>query len=136
MNQDRWRALKKKYHDARRANDPKWVEAERKRSRDYVRALRLEVLDAYGGRRCSCCGETELSFLSIDHIAEDGAAHRRLLGYRDRSGSGGGTRTLQWIKANGFPPGFQVLCFNCNHGKHVNGGICPHQKLQTSKCGS
>lgn len=25
------------------------------------------------------------------------------------------------------PEGFQTLCYNCNIGKHRNGGICPHQ---------
>jgi hypothetical protein len=27
----------------------------------------------------------------------------------------------------GFPDGFQTLCFNCNVGKYKNGGVCPHQ---------
>jgi len=25
------------------------------------------------------------------------------------------------------PAGFQVLCFNCNIGKQLNDGTCPHQ---------
>jgi hypothetical protein len=28
---------------------------------------------------------------------------------------------------NDFPPGFQLLCSNCNHGRARNGGICPHK---------
>jgi hypothetical protein len=29
---------------------------------------------------------------------------------------------------NGFPPGYQVLCMNCNHGKRMNNGVCPHKE--------
>jgi hypothetical protein len=40
-------------------------------------------------------------------------------------------RTSLWIdvKRQGFPKDrFQLLCHNCNMGKHMNGGICPHQQ--------
>ena len=33
-----------------------------------------------------------------------------------------------------FPEGFQILCFNCNAGKHRNGGRCPHEQLAESHC--
>lgn len=124
-NRDLARVREAKYYASNRAN-PEWVEAERKRQREYWRDLRLEVMDRYGGRRCACCGETELTFLSIDHVNNDGAAHRRALGYKG-NGRGGGSRTMLWLKTNGFPPGFQVLCFNCNHSKHVNNGTCAHK---------
>jgi ribosomal protein L40E len=32
----------------------------------------------------------------------------------------------RWLVKNGFPAGFQVLCRNCNWGKHANDGVCPH----------
>jgi len=31
----------------------------------------------------------------------------------------------KWLVANDFPPGFQVLCANCNMAKDRPGG-CPH----------
>jgi hypothetical protein len=31
---------------------------------------------------------------------------------------------------NGFPAGFQVLCFNCNQGRRLNHGVCPHVEAQ------
>ena len=34
--------------------------------------------------------------------------------------------TLEWLKRNDYPPGFQVLCHNCNWAKHAL-GRCPHQ---------
>lgn len=81
--------------------------------------LKREVMEAYGGPTCACCGETTETFLTIDHINNDGAKHRRIIGR---------TSVNKWLKNNGFPTGYQVLCFNCNMGKHLNGGICPHQE--------
>lgn len=81
--------------------------------------LREEVLSVYGPQ-CTCCGEKEKMFLAIDHVNNDGAEHRR------RMGGKGGDHFYKWLKANHFPPGYQTLCANCNWGKHVNGGICPH----------
>lgn len=87
--------------------------------------LKAEVMAAYGGK-CACCGESEIRFLSIDHINNDGATHRRTL-----KGSGKGSRTgvniYRWLKKNAYPSGFQVLCFNCNMGKAHNNGVCPHR---------
>ena len=94
------------------------------RIRNY--SLKKEVFNYYGDM-CKCCGETEIAFLSIDHINEDGANHRKLLTGSSRTG--GGTPTYRWIKKNNFPDGFQVLCFNCNWAKSHGG--CPHQN--TSK---
>ncbi len=34
----------------------------------------------------------------------------------------------RWIIKNNFPEEFQILCFNCNSGRHINGGICPHEE--------
>lgn len=76
-----------------------------------------QVFEAYGGFKCACCGETEEVFLSIDHINGGGGKHRREIG----------NGLYGWLKKNNFPPGFQVLCMNCQRGKYIC-GICPHQK--------
>lgn len=112
--------------------DAEFVESERARGREYWRDLRREVMMHYGGYVCACCGETEPLFLQLDHINNDGAEHRRSLGSKD-NGKGFNTQTLRWIKLNGFPPGFQVLCANCNFGKALNGGVCPHQTKNLHK---
>ena len=93
------------------------------KSKRYYSKLRLEVLTAYsnGTPSCQCCGEIQLEFLALDHINNDGAKHRRLLG-RDR----GTTQVYIWARENGYPQGLQVLCHNCNIGKHHNNGRCPH----------
>lgn len=85
--------------------------------------LRELVFNAYGGFKCACCGEDEPEFLQMDHIDGGGTKHRNSL-----SSSSGFYR---WLKKNGFPPGFQVLCANCNHAKGRL-GICPHQRARNN----
>jgi hypothetical protein len=89
------------------------------------KSRKLDAFNAYGGPRCNCCGDSIFQFLTIDHINNDGAAHRKLI---SKDGRSGGALNC-WLKRHGYPPGFQVLCFNCNIGKHINGGICPHKVL-------
>lgn len=79
-----------------------------------------KAIMAYGGYKCACCGETEPLFLSLDHIENDGSSHRKSIGTL------GGAKLYKWLEQNNYPPGFQVLCANCNHGKYRNKGICPH----------
>jgi len=86
------------------------------------RRRKIFVMDQYGGPVCTCCGETILEFLTMDHVNGDGATHRRSPVSRNALGP-----IYAWLKSHGFPPGFQVLCFNCNVGRHINGGVCPHQ---------
>lgn len=79
--------------------------------------LRDEVFAAYGGYICACCGEPEKAFLTIDHIDGGGNKHRKEVGQ---------SNVYRWLKQHDYPPGFQVLCMNCQWGKR-NCGICPHQ---------
>lgn len=98
------------------------------RRREYVKQWNREqkriAFEHYGGVRCACCGETNPGFLTMDHIAEDGAVHRKKIFAHTKDGRG---RIYNWLKKNGYPIGFQVLCFNCNCGRAYNGGICPHK---------
>lgn len=90
--------------------------------RAYRQNLRQEMFEAYGAS-CSCCGETESVFLSLEHLNGDGAEHRRQFGERGNSDG-----TLRDLKRRGWPKdGYTVLCFNCNMGKAINGGKCPHE---------
>ncbi|MBV8538685.1 MAG: hypothetical protein JO128_24010 [Alphaproteobacteria bacterium] len=82
--------------------------------------LRHEAIMAYGGYRCGCCGETEPMFLTLDHINGGGSRHRGRVGF--------GNSMLKWLRKRGYPKGFRVLCWNCNAGRHRNGGECPHRK--------
>jgi hypothetical protein len=73
----------------------------------------------YGGC-CRCCGESTDELLSIDHIEGGGNQHRKAINRY-------GTDMYRWLKAQGFPPGFRVLCHNCNlaRGRY---GYCPHEE--------
>jgi hypothetical protein len=84
-------------------------------------------ITTYGGS-CECCGEAERRFLTLDHVNNDG-------GGRDRNQTPGlGTSTiLRRLRRDGWPrdPTYALACFNCNSGRHLNGGICPHQERNT-----
>lgn len=84
------------------------------------RSQRMEALLAYspsGTPACECCGESTLTFLALDHVNGGGGKQHKELG-------GGGYYT--WLRRNNYPEGFRVLCHNCNMGRQLNGGTCPH----------
>lgn len=93
--------------------------AQAKKSRE----LRLQILKVYSpdGPCCACCGESILEFLAIDHIDGKGSEHRRQLGVR------GGYKFYKWIVDNNYPPGFRILCHNCNFTRGIY-GYCPHER--------
>jgi len=102
---------------ARPENKSRW----RANVTEKNRQRRIDVLMHYGGK-CVCCGESEMPFLTIDHIHNDGKKDR------DEVFSGYWWR---WIIKNNYPAHLQVLCWNCNMAKqHYGGGICPHQLKQ------
>lgn len=94
----------------------------REASRKHRNKLRLEVFTHYG-LKCACCGESNFGFLTLDHKDDNGAQQRKELG--------GSIAIYRWVKAQGFPDGYQTLCYNCNQGRAHYGGVCPHRiKLQ------
>lgn len=95
------------------------------KQRQYRKRDRDIVFEAYGGPQCNCCGEKTIEFLTLDHINNDGAEHRRKIS-NGRGRGGGGSAMHRWLIRNEFPEGIQVLCANCQLGKQSN-GICPHK---------
>lgn len=85
-------------------------------------ALKRAVMDAYGGV-CGCCGETEMLFLTVDHVNGGGIKHRTEVKQN-------GNAFYSWLRNRGFPRGYQVMCFNCNFGRWANGGRCPHEGIK------
>lgn len=111
------RALKRNADTRARAN-----ELQKKR----YRALRAQIIFAFVSV-CQCCGEAEPMFLELDHISNDGAAHRREIGR-------GSHATYKRVKDAGFPRDrFRLLCANCNQGRQRNGGMCPHHQQQEAR---
>lgn len=101
------------------------TEKEKELQKTIYYRLKDKIYEQYGGYICKCCGETNILFLSLDHINNDGADHRREISGR-RNGSN--IAMFHWLIKNNFPPILQVLCHNCNMGKRLNKGICPHEK--------
>jgi hypothetical protein len=118
-----------KYHADPKGNNEKamqWHQANRKRMREvqsqfYGRnkkiildklkiereKCRLECLKAYSQEIiCALCGENHYKFLVLDHICGGGNQQRK--------GIGSGTNHYKWVRRHGFPPGYRVLCHNCN----------------------
>lgn len=90
---------------------------------DYQKARQVDhraLVFGHYGTACTCCGEREPMFLVIDHINGGGTKHRKEVG--------AGTRFYQWLIKNGLPDGYQVHCASCNHGRRMNGGVCPHKQ--------
>lgn len=78
--------------------------------------LRKTIISHYG-LKCNCqcgCNVTNIKHLTIDHINNDGAEHRRTIGT--------GGRYYKWIIKNNFPNYLQILCWNCNCAKQYFGG--------------
>jgi len=103
-------------------NKRRWEE-NHMQMREYCQKRRLRVFNHYSGNppKCACCGEREIRFLTIDHINNDGAEHRKT------ANVGGGQQIIGWLIKNDFPEGFQILCYNCNMAKgHY--GECPHKE--------
>jgi hypothetical protein len=87
---------------------------------------RFLAFQHYGGNKpeCACCGQSTFSFLTIDHIVGGGSAERiELFGSKYTCGH----HMYRELRKRGFPPGYQVLCMNCQVGRRDNGGQCPHK---------
>lgn len=77
---------------------------------DWSQSWKMEVFKHYssGTPHCSCCGNTYMAHLTIDHTNQDGASRRRDGEPR------GGSSLWKWLKDNNYPTDFRVLCMNCN----------------------
>lgn len=78
--------------------------------RNYV--LKKQVFNEYGAT-CNSCDESDIHFLSLDHVNGDGKSSRETHGY------GSGVSFYSWLRARNFPlkDELQVLCMNCNMAK-------------------
>lgn len=85
--------------------------------------LRKQVIMGYGGF-CTCCGENELEFLTIEHLLGDGSKERKALGNYG---------VYKRLRSLGFPKdNYTVLCMNCNWVQRY-GKTCPHARVCTAK---
>ena len=114
-------SYRKKHAEYMREYRKKKGDKMRQKQREYYQKARIEALEYYGGKppKCAECGESRIACLSIDHIDNNGAEHRREItkeyGYKL-----GGNQILMWLKKNNYPEGFQILCYNCNIIKEMS----------------
>jgi hypothetical protein len=80
----------------------------------YLKAKQKVYL--YYGNKCNCCENINTNVLVIDHINNDGNKDRM-----------SGRKLFYWVIRNSFPDSLQLLCRNCNNGKQLNNGVCPHK---------
>lgn len=119
INQYRKQDKTKKEYD--RQYRLKYREELNKQLKAYNFKKKKEVLQYYSNSLepvCNCCNETNIHFLTIDHINNDGYKHRK----EEPSSK----NIYYWLSKNKYPKGFQVLCMNCNWGKSIH-KICPHK---------
>lgn len=119
INQRLWRENnKERYAEYQKEYNKKNKDVQR-----YKRfQFKMAALKEYGGDppRCSCCGESKIGFLTIDHMNNDGKHQRK-----------GITQVYyKWLKNNNYPKDLNlaVTCYNCNYGRAKQGGTCPHIK--------
>lgn len=120
---DKWRAENySRYQQSKKEWNTNNREQVKQKQREKNHQNRKIIIEHYsnGSMCCSCCGEKEYVFLTIDHINGGGTQHRKEVP---------ASNLARWLIKNNFPNGYDVLCFNCNCGKHKNGGICPHKNI-------
>ena len=72
------------------------------------RMLKFEFILAYGGK-CTCCGETGIEFLTVEHIKEYAKINGIKLIYESTT-----DQLIRKLKALRWPEGYTVLYYNCN----------------------
>lgn len=111
------KAKKYAYNRQWKKDHPDWD-----RQQNYKRheKLKKQVFAAYGNI-CECCKESDLHFLTLDHISGFVPEEHKKNGRRMS-----GTEFLYFLRRENFPAGIRILCWNCNcsYGYY---GFCPHQ---------
>jgi len=108
-NTKRWREVNK---DKRKEICSKWREANKERINKNVKErrdkLKLIVFDIYGGAKCNVCGCEDIYKLCVSCV------NKEILPKHGRND------IYKWLKHQGYPKGFQIICFDCrriyNHG--------------------
>lgn len=100
---------KARERDRRNRDDPKLKLRVEENARRHKVKLKETIVRHYsnGSMMCAWCTEGRMPCLSIDHIEGGGNAHRKSILVS------AGQNFYQWLKAEGFPEGFRVLCMNC-----------------------
>lgn len=121
---EQWREDNKQHVDAYRKKhywenkDKRDLKKAREDGRRYFKKLKAEIIREYGGK-CTCCGEEEMDFLTLEHSRHDGKQHRLAVK----------TSIYNDLKRRGYPKdlGITVFCWNCQMATRF-GAVCPHKR--------
>lgn len=109
---------------ARAANPERYRAYSRTAALRSYHQRRARVIGALGGA-CGTCGEREMAFLVVDHLAGGGRAERRAVGIT------GSPAMYRHIEQSGPDrTRYGVLCHNCNFTKSLGEGV-----TRRSACG-
>ncbi len=91
---------------------------ENSRKRGYTAVIKSDVLTHYGKGTLQCCwtdcNVNDVDMLSLDHIQNNGAEHRRQLGGYSKA-----CRLYRHLQREGYPQGYQTLCYNHQMKKEI-----------------
>ncbi len=89
-----------------------YLDRKSRKTQESYHKTRLEVLSHYSGGhpKCKNCDVEDERVLSIDHMNNDGNKHRKEINQLS---------VVWWVKKQGYPEGFQILCHNCNWLKEL-----------------
>lgn len=84
------------------------------KNKNLKRQKNKEIVFEHYGKNCVHCGNDNLDILTIDHVNNDGAEHRKKIKAR-------GSLFYKYLIINDFPnnPPLQTLCFNCQTKKEI-----------------
>lgn len=117
-HKEQWKAKVKKYKESHK-------EQVSKQELEHRLSLKMEVLAHYSSPRdhIIMCADPfrlhwyadpflyDIHVLTLDHINGKGNEERR------RAKSKGGWHFYRWLKQQGYPSSYQVLCMNCQFKK-------------------
>ncbi len=106
------------YHKEYRKENAARIAANKRIYEDNIKKKGI----AHYGSKCTCCGESIIEFLTIEHKNGRKKNEKRLTGKR------------MWarIKTEGYPDDYTILCFNCNCARGAF-GFCPHELNKEGK---
>ena len=116
----------------------------KRRVKVYKDATKLKVISHYSNNmlKCNVCENSMYEHLTLDHLNNDGAEHRKKVIFNGNRH--GGNSTYLWVIRNNYPDIFQILCMNCNYKKYavlkkyktsqIKREVIKHYSNDTSKC--
>jgi hypothetical protein len=104
------------YRRIRRQTDPEYKKRTQSHIHAWMASAKENCINMYsnGDACCAWCPQADIDVLCLDHIDETKTKEfTKLYGHR------GGRFLFAKLRTLGYPPGFQVLCANCNLKKEI-----------------